>query len=121
LLETTRLHLVGVQQGVGVAANSDIPQESAFQAGHHSFSCGRNSEGVPTPPHFVLRSEAEQLVRQELITALGDFKHLVVAPLSPQAHQLSSFEKDYNVEHLMDTWSISSQQNTKLKGWKSSV
>jgi hypothetical protein len=69
----------------------------------------------------VLRSEAEQLVRQELITALGDFKHLVVAPLSPQAHQLSSFEKDYNVEHLMDTWSISSQRNTKLKGWKSSV
>jgi hypothetical protein len=32
LLETTRLHLVEVQQGVGVAANSDTPQESAFQA-----------------------------------------------------------------------------------------
>jgi hypothetical protein len=32
LLETTRFHLVGVQQGVGVTANLDTLQESAFQA-----------------------------------------------------------------------------------------
>jgi hypothetical protein len=38
-----------------------------------------------------------------LIKALSDLKHLVVAPLSPQAHQLSSFEKDSNVEYLVDT------------------
>jgi hypothetical protein len=53
-----------------------------------------------------------------LIKALSDLKHLVVAPLSPQAHQLSSFEKDSNVEYLVDTQSISSQWKTKLKGQK---
>jgi hypothetical protein len=31
----------------------------------------------------LLRSEAKQLVGQELIKALSDFKHLAVPPLSP--------------------------------------
>jgi hypothetical protein len=50
-----------------------------------------------------LRSEAEQLVGQELIKALSDFKQLAVAPLSPQAHQLYSHVKESNVEHLIST------------------
>jgi hypothetical protein len=49
---------------------------------------------------------------------LSDLKHLVVAPLSLQAHQLSSFEKDSNVEHLVDTQSIISQQKDQIKKLK---
>jgi hypothetical protein len=55
-------------------------------------------------------------VGQELIKALSDFKHLLVALLSPQAHQLSSSEKDSNMEHLVDTQTFSCQQKTKIKG-----
>jgi hypothetical protein len=51
----------------------------------------------------LLRSEAEQMVERELIKALSDFKQLVVAPLSPQSHQLSSYEKDSNMEYQLST------------------
>jgi hypothetical protein len=84
-----------------------------------TVSCIPPFEEIHSP--LLLKSEAEQLVGQELIKALSDFKHLVVAPLSPQAHQLSSFEKDSNVEHLVNTQSISSQRKTKLKGQKPSI
>jgi hypothetical protein len=63
-----------------------------------TISCIPPFEEILLP--LMLRSEAEQLVGQELIKALSNLKHLVVAPLSPQAHQLSSFEKDSNVEYL---------------------
>jgi hypothetical protein len=84
-----------------------------------TVSCIPPFEEIHSP--LLLKSEAEQLVGQELIKALSDFKHLLVAPLSPQAHQLSSFEKDSNVEHLVNTQSISSQRKTKLKGQKPSI
>jgi hypothetical protein len=76
-----------------------------------TVSCIPPIEEIHSPVLF--KSEVEQLVGQELIKALSDFKQLVVAPLSPQAHQLSSSEKDSNVEHLVDTWSISCQRKTR--------
>jgi hypothetical protein len=84
-----------------------------------TVSCIPLIEEIHSPVLF--RSEVEQLVGQELIKALSDFKQLMVAPLSPQAHQLSSSEKDSNVEHLVDTWSISCQRKTKIKGRKPSI
>jgi hypothetical protein len=48
------------------------------------LSCIPPFEEIHSP--LLLRSEVEQLVGHELIKALSDFKHLVVAPLSPQAH-----------------------------------
>jgi hypothetical protein len=40
------LHLVGVQQGVGVVTNLDTPQESAFQAVLDNLMLGFESQGL---------------------------------------------------------------------------
>jgi hypothetical protein len=67
------------------------------------------------------RSDAEQLVGQELIKALNDFKRLVVAPLSPPAQQIYSSVKESNVKHLVSSQSFSCYQINKIKCQKSSV
>jgi hypothetical protein len=64
---------------------------------------------------MLLRSEAEQLVGQELIKALSDFKQLAVTPLFPQAQQLNSTVKDSNVEHFVDARSCNLYWGIRLK------
>jgi hypothetical protein len=56
-----------------------------------------------TRPLVLLRSNAEQLVGQELINALRDFKQLAVPPFSPQTHQSNSFVKESSVQCLVGT------------------
>jgi hypothetical protein len=48
---------------------------------------------------MLLRSEAEQLVGQELIKPLSDFKKLEAAPLTPQTQQPNPPAKVSDVEH----------------------
>lgn len=55
---------------------------------------------------LVLRSEAEQLVGQQLIKALSNFKHLLVPPLPPRPsppQQNSPTGKDTIVVHSEGT------------------
>jgi hypothetical protein len=75
-------------------------------------SCLPPTKEIHSP--VLLRSEAEQLVVQELIKALSDFKQLAVPPLSPQAHQLYSPVKEFNVEHPVGTQSFNCQWKTKM-------
>jgi hypothetical protein len=74
----------------------------------------------------LLRSEAEQLVGQELIKTLSDFKQLEPAPSTPPpppTQQSNPHVKISNVEHPVDTdvklpintQSFSHHQKTKLK------
>lgn len=55
------------------------------------------SEELQTP--VLLRSETEQLVGQELIKALSNFKQSMVAPLSPHSRHDTSSEKETVVVH----------------------
>jgi hypothetical protein len=67
------------------------------------------------------RSEAEQLVGQELIKALSDYKQLVVAPFSPPAQQIYSTVKESNVKHLVSSQSFSCHQRNKIKCQKPAI
>jgi hypothetical protein len=64
---------------------------------------------------LLLRSEAEQLVDEELIKALSDFKQQAVAPSSPQTQHHNPVVKVSDVKCPVDTQSLSHHQKTKLK------
>jgi hypothetical protein len=63
----------------------------------------------------VLRSEAKQLVGQDLIKALSDFKQMAVAPLSPHTQEFNSYVKKPIVEHPVDTRHFCRYHRTNLK------
>jgi hypothetical protein len=102
-----------------------IGQRSDTERGTSTPSCTTSRDPSTGEIYFpmLLRSEAEQLVGQELIKPLSDFKKLEAAPLTPQTQQpnppakVSDVEHqvDSDVEHPMDTQSIGHLQKTKLK------
>jgi hypothetical protein len=59
------------------------------------------TEEIHSP--VMLRSEAEQLVGQELIMALSVFKQLAAAPSSPKTQQSNQPMKVSDVERPVDT------------------
>ncbi|TVU09810.1 hypothetical protein EJB05_43306, partial [Eragrostis curvula] len=75
-------------------------------------------EEMQTP--VLLRSEAEQLVGEELIKALCNFKQVEVAPLSPRSRsrQNASHEKDPNMVYTEGTKSFSHHRKAKIKSRK---
>jgi hypothetical protein len=75
-----------------------------------------STEDTLTP--MLLRSESEQLVGQEFIKALSDFKQLTVTPLSLQTQQFTSSVKKSIVECPVETRSFHHQQRTKIKSQK---
>jgi hypothetical protein len=52
---------------------------------------------------LMVRSEAEQLVGQQLIKALSNFKHDMVYPLSPHILQNTSSEREIIIGNKIDT------------------
>jgi hypothetical protein len=65
----------------------------------------------------MLRSEAYQLVDQELIKALSDSKQLAAAPSHLKTQQPIPSVNIFDVERLVDTQSCSHHQKTKLSRW----
>jgi hypothetical protein len=63
-----------------------IGQRSDTERGTSTPSCNASQDSSAGEIHspILLRSEAEQLVGQELIKALSDFKQLETAPSTPQ-------------------------------------
>jgi hypothetical protein len=62
----------------------------------------------------MLRSEAYQLVNQELIKALSDSKQLAAAPSPPKTQQPIPSVNISDVERPVDTQSCSHHRKTKL-------
>jgi hypothetical protein len=62
----------------------------------------------------MLRSEAYQLIDQELIKALSDSKQLAAAPSPPKTQQPIPSVNISDVERPMDTQSYSHHRKTKL-------
>jgi hypothetical protein len=67
------------------------------------------------------RNEVEQLVGQELINTLRDFKQLTVAPSSPHSQQFTSSVEKSLVEHLGVAQNFNHHQKIKVKARKSIV
>jgi hypothetical protein len=78
-----------------------------------------STEDIPTP--VLLRSEVEQLVEQELIKSMSDYKQLTVAPISPYTQQFTSYVKKSVVVRPVYARSFHRHQRTKIKSWKTIV
>jgi hypothetical protein len=63
----------------------------------------------------MVRNEAEQLVGQQLIKALSNFKHNVVHPLSPPTLHNTTFERKATIESKKDTQHCSRKMKHKIK------
>lgn len=100
--------------------SSDTKRGSSTRRSADTSRCAINHhpllQEIQTPQ--LLRSEEEQLVGQELIKVLKDFKQLAVTPLSPHTHQLNSFVKDFIVEGLINTQRSNHHRRTKFKSRK---
>jgi hypothetical protein len=63
------------------------------------------AEEIHSP--VMLRSEAEQLIGQELINTLSVFKQLAVAPSPPKTQQSNQPVKAYDMKYTGDSQSFS--------------
>jgi hypothetical protein len=92
-------------------ASTPPSTDSTPQVARHDAS----TEDIPSP--VVLRSEGEQLVGQELIKALSDYKQLMVTPVSPHTQQFTSLVKKSIVVHPVAR-TLHHHQRAKIKSWK---
>jgi hypothetical protein len=100
-----------------------ISQRPAAERGNSTPSCAvsrhLSAEEIHSP--VMLRSEAEQLVGQELMKALSNFKQMAASPSPPKTQQSTPPVKVSDVERPVDTKSLSHHQKIKLKCQKSVV
>jgi hypothetical protein len=82
-----------------------IDQRHDIEGGTSTSPCAANRHSSSEEVHtqVLLRSEAEQLVGQELIKALSDFKQWMATPSSSQTQQPKPLVKVSDVERPVDT------------------
>jgi hypothetical protein len=94
-----------------------IGQRLDTQGGTSTSSCAASRHPSAEEIHstMLLRSKVKQLVRQELIKALSDFKQWVTTPSSSQTQQPKPLVKVSDVQRSVDTQRFSHHRNIKSK------